>query len=228
MKNLIQENGFLKSSLFIGVVFCSFIPPIAYAVFWLLRYLENSVSFKDISILLILCWIFFSTKSEDFFGEGKTTSFQPRHVVMLCALLFSLLSLGERSFLFQLMAFFGLSVLLTGKNQAQGLYWKRDFSIPNINLKEIEQILKKELFIKKIVKADNTLLVEGYKLFLLKITIHAQNSQAQIQVEPMNTGLSFCFALKLSPVSIGYIFGEDILKKITMQNTELINAERMI
>lgn len=226
MKNLIQENGILKTFIFIIALA---IPLSAVAI-----YVNATIDWpyfielrsERTYFFVVLCWIFFGVRSKDFFGEGKKNTLKHKHTMMLTLLV--AINFEKDSSLTKLLVALAwvitVSRLLDSKNAGQGAYWQTKISTNNLVEKDIVAAVKKEFFVTKSIQLSNSVLIRGYGLWLLKAEIRIDGSNTYIQIQPMNTGLTFLIGFKVIPINVGKYYGERILKNLGLVANEFENS----
>lgn len=215
MKNFIQENGILKTFIFVLALLIplSIVAIYMYATIdW--PYFEGWKSPRIYSFLL-LCWIFFGVKSKDFFGEGKENVLKPKHIMMMT--MFFTLNLTDNVSFYNIvlgLGIIGIIIMFDSNNAGQGMYWQAKISTKNYSKEDIINAIKKEFFVIRTGDINNTFLIKGYGLWFFQTKVFIEDSDLYIQIKPMNAGLTFIMAFKVMPVNIGKYYGERVLKNL--------------
>ncbi|WP_374076661.1 hypothetical protein [Bdellovibrio bacteriovorus] len=216
MKEFIKQNGLLRFGAFVVTMTIPIGLILGFVIFLINWYISGGVRFQDIGYLLVLSWIFFGVSSKDFFGKGRNGTFLPKHAVMLSALPMAFFygSKGDSGLFFGLLFLYLIHFNYSKNAEDKGFYWQHESAIGNLSVDEVHEAVRKEFFLAKSEQKDQTFSVKGLGLWACQATVEVKDSVVKIRIEPIPSGITFIFFVKVMPVPVGELYGKQILKNL--------------
>lgn len=216
MKELVKQNGLLKSGIFTAMMAISVGLVVSYGLFLLNWFISGGMRFQDVGYFLVLALIFFGVSSKDFFGQDRHEKLLPKHTVMLCAVPFTIFygSRSDSGLFFGLMFLYLIYFNYSRNIGNKGFYWQYESTARNFSAEELSEAVRKEFFLVKTEKNDQSFLIKGFGLWVFQVTAEVQDKGIRIRVEPMLSGITFFLFLKVMPAAMGELYGKQILKNL--------------